>query len=699
MTVSGLVTISLLVGDRADRNLLAEFLAHKGYRVETVDTAELLEGRFAGFLVIVDEAKARQVGPTLFEARNKTIPVYTPLLLLMGPKSAAAPWLQNGFDDVLRMPMGKEELLVRLQAFLRLRDFGEAARRASEHFMASTLDALPQHVCVLNLRGDILLVNRAWRNFASENGLSKSNWKGVNYFAACEASAARGSGDAYAFLEGAREVATRARHSFSFEYTCDSPREKRWFLAKVTRFAHTGTDILVVSHENISVTRLAENHLAQLAHYDTLTGLPNRAYFYDSLSRALMQAKRSKWLLAVLFIDLDRFKMVNDTMGHRAGDEVLREVAERISGCLRASDVAGRLGGDEFCVYLPALSKEQDAGLVAGKIVKSLSEPILLQEGEAFVSASIGVTLYPHDATDVDSLLNAADTAMYWAKDLGRGNFQYFTARMNHAALERAAIESGLRKALERHELFLVYQPQVTIRTGTVSGCEALLRWNHPERGLVLPDSFIPIAEDTGLIVEIGAWALRTACAQNKVWHDAGYESLVVTVNLSARQLKNDELFSTVSAVLQETGLDGRFLELEVTEGIFMEDVDRLVVLMHRLKLLGIRLSIDDFGTGYSNLGYLMRFPLDAIKIDKSFIKDIGGDGKQSQGLIANTILALGHNLGLKVIAEGVETQDQLGYLHQAGCDVIQGYWFCRAVDAGAVCLVVDALEAAPPQL
>lgn len=694
MTATCPVTISLLVGDPADRELLADFLRQKGYTVEIVDAAGLLEGQFAGCLVIVDEPRARQVGPALFEVRNKTIPIYTPLLLLIGVRNQVAPWLKKGFDDVLRMPLGKEELLVRLEALLRLRDFSEQARRVSEHFTASTLDALPQHVCVLNLQGEILLVNKAWSSFALENGLSQPDWKGVNYFAACEAAAARGSGEAHTFLQGAREVVTRARRSFSLEYTCNSPFEKRWFLAKLTRFTHAGTEVLIVSHENISVTRLAEDHLAQLAHYDTLTDLPNRAYFYDSLSRALIQAKRNQWILAVLFIDLDRFKTVNDTMGHRAGDEVLREVARRVSSCLRASDIVGRLGGDEYCVFLPALSSEQDAGLVAKKIVKSLSGPILLKGGEAFVSASIGVSIYPHDATDADSLINAADTAMYWAKDLGRGNFQYFTAAMNHAALERAKIESGLRKAVQRQELFMVYQPQVDIRTGAVSGCEALLRWNHPERGVVLPDSFVPVAEETGLIVEIGDWALRTACAQNKAWHDAGYTSLVVTVNLSARQVKNDGLFNTVSEVLQETGLDGRFLELEVTEGIFMEDVEPLIALMHRLKTLGIRLSLDDFGTGYSNLGYLSRFPLDAIKIDKSFVRSLGVPGHQSQGMIANMILSLGHNLGLQVIAEGVETEEQVTYLQQAGCDLIQGYWFCRAVDAGAVCLVVDAIEA-----
>ncbi len=672
-----------MIADHGDRRLLAEFLERSGYRVHACSGSHLKSDDFAGSLIITDEMHARQFGVALFDLRQRQRPLYLPALVMIGTRAPASQWLRSGFDDVLRMPLNKDELLVRLQAFLKLRKHSEDAHKESEHFIVSTLDALSEHICVSDFDGNILLVNQAWRNFAAANGWTQNlAWNEANYFAVCEASVGRGSEDALMFVDGMRAVASGARSEFSFEYSCDSPTEKRWFLAKVTRFTWNNAAVLVISHENISVTRLAENKLDHLAHYDSLTGLANRAYFYDSLSRTLLQAKRSKWIVGVLFIDLDHFKMINDTLGHSAGDEVLREVSNRLTNCLRASDVVGRLGGDEFCAYLPALAQEQDAGLIAEKIVAALAAPIMINDTEAFVTASIGVVLYPNDGIDIDALLNAADTAMYWAKELGRSNYQFFTPSMNDAALARANIVNGLRHALERNEFFLVYQPQLDLKSGRIRGCEALIRWRDPERGIVSPAAFIPIAEETGLIIAIGEWALKTACAQNKAWQEAGRPGIVVAVNLSARQFRQNELADTVCRALQETGLEGKYLELEVTESIVMADVDKIIRTMQQIKSMGVRLSIDDFGTGYSNLGYLRNFPLDAIKVDKSFVSDIGNGTGQVGGDIVNMIITLGHNLRLEVIAEGVETNEQMAFLAAAGCDMVQGYHFSRPLFA-----------------
>lgn len=675
-------TITLLIADAGDRRLLGDFLTDAGHQVQLCDANDIAHCKFTGHLVIVDESQARGIGKALLQVKQHQLPLYLPVLLMIGPRSQASPWLRAGFDDVLRMPITKDELAARLRTFLQLRRHSEDQRHESRRFVASTLDALSEHVCVVDCDGNILLVNQAWRNFGSANGLpADTAWEKFNYFAVCNAAAESGSEQATAFVEGMRAVVSGRRTDFTFEYSCDSPLERRWFLAKVTRFTQKLNTILVVSHENVTETRHAEDAVVQLARYDPLTRLPNRAYFYDNLNRTLLQAQRGNAILAVLFIDLDHFKLINDTMGHGVGDEVLRQIAARITGGLRSSDMVGRLGGDEFCAYLPMLTQEQDAGQVADKIIASLSAPMIINGIEAFVTASVGVALYPHDATTVDALLNAADTAMYWAKELGRSNYQYFTPRMNDAALERANIEQGLRRALERGELFLVYQPQVDIASGRVCGCEALMRWKHPERGLISPATFIPIAEETGLIVAMGEWALRTACAQNRAWQEAGLPSISVAVNLSARQFKHNEVAATVSRVLKETGLEGRDLELELTESIVMEDVDRLIMTMHEIKSLGVRFSIDDFGTGYSNLGYLRRFPIDAVKIDRSFVEDIW-EGGPDDGVIANMIITLGHNLKLKVIAEGVETAAQLAFLSIAGCDMAQGFYVSRPLSA-----------------
>ena len=392
---------------------------------------------------------------------------------------------------------------------------------------------------------------------------------------------------------------------------------------------------------------LSEQYYEQLI-TDQLTGLPNRILFQDHLTAALNEARQNKTRLAVLFIDLDRFKYINDTLGHKVGDLLLMQVVERLISCLRDDEALYRLGGDEG--------------------------------HELFISTSIGISWYPEDGEDMETLYKNADMAMYRAKEQGRNNYQVFDVRMNDYAFERLQLEKDLRKALEREEFLVYYQPQIHIPTGRIIGMEALVRWEHPKRGMVSPGQFIPLAEETRLIIPIGEWVLRTACAQNKAWQDAGFPHVRVSVNLSAHQFLEPHLAQMIKQVLDETGLAPEYLDLEITESITMNNIDRAIATMHELASLGIQMSIDDFGTGYSSLSYLKKFPIHTLKIDRSFVRDIPNDS--DDGAIATAIIAMAHSLNLNVIAEGVETADQLEFLGERGCDEMQGYLVSRPVPA-----------------
>ena len=432
----------------------------------------------------------------------------------------------------------------------------------------------------------------------------------------------------------------------------------------------------------------AEERIRHLAHYDELTGLANRSMFSQRLSHAIAQARRTGTQLAVLFIDLDRFKNINDTLGHEAGDNVLREVAERLHECLRESDTVGRLSGDEFVVLLEGMPQSMQCADVAQKILTAVAKPFALGAHEFHLTASIGISTYPADSEDPQSLLKNADVAMYRAKELGKNNFQFYSAQMNIHTLERLALESSLRGALERNEFVLHYQPKVDIRSGRIIGMEALVRWQHPTKGLIPPMQFIPLAEETGLIVPIGEWVLRTACACNKSWQEQGLPPLCIAVNLSARQFAYENLVQDVARVLNETGLDAAFLELEITESMVMHDPEHAIELLNKLKGMGINISIDDFGTGYSSLSYLKRFPINSLKIDRSFIRDLPLDGYDAA--ITEAIIAMAHGLKLKVIAEGTETGEQLRFLRAHECDEMQGFYFSKPLPEHEFFLLVQ---------
>jgi diguanylate cyclase (GGDEF)-like protein/PAS domain S-box-containing protein len=418
--------------------------------------------------------------------------------------------------------------------------------------------------------------------------------------------------------------------------------------------------------------RRAEDDFKHLATHDALTGLPNRLLFGERASAAIARSEISKRGLAVLLIDLDRFKNVNDTLGHGAGDAVLKACSERLARSLRDTDLIARISGDEFAVLVEPCAQPAAAIAVARKILGAIERPLIIQGHEIVLTGSVGISIYHEDGRDVETLLKHADIAMFRAKESGRNNYQFYSAQMNPHSLQRLSLESALRRALERKEFELHYQPKFDMKSGEITGVEALLRWRHSELGNVPPVQFIPIAEETGLIEPIGAWVLQEACAQAVRWHEQGLPGIRMAVNLSARQFRNQKLGREIRKCLVESGLDPRLLELELTESMVMQDPEQAAAMLNELKALGLTLSIDDFGTGYSSLAYLKRFPIDSVKVDRSFVKDIPGDAEDLA--IVEAIIALAHSLHLRVVAEGVETSEQHAHLQKLDCDEMQGY-------------------------
>jgi len=433
-------------------------------------------------------------------------------------------------------------------------------------------------------------------------------------------------------------------------------------------------------HSDITDTKTHQDELARQANHDSLTGLPNRNLLWDRIDGVCARTLRYGNFAAIAFLDLDNFKLVNDSMGHTLGDHLLRAVAARLQAALRTTDTVARQGGDEFVLVLSDQKTEQQVAAELERIVQSFVKPFSIDGRDVFITASIGAALYPQDAKDPESLMKSAELAMYRAKESGRNSYQLYTLEMQTRVTERLALESKLRQALARGEFELHYQPQVGLDDNRVFGCEALIRWKQPELGMVSPARFIPLAEETGLIVPIGEWVLRTACRQCKAWQDAGLPAIAVAVNISARQFREKNLLQLVAAILAETGLAPAQLELEVTESVIMQDAQQVIASLQAFRDMGVRLSVDDFGTGYSSLSYLKRFPVDRLKIDQSFVRDLCTDADDVA--IAQAVITLGHTLNLRVIAEGVETPEQLAFLRRHQCDEIQGYLFGKPMPA-----------------
>jgi len=434
-----------------------------------------------------------------------------------------------------------------------------------------------------------------------------------------------------------------------------------------------------------------KEHLVRLAHYDNLTSLPNRVFFNEMLNKTLNNARRHKKTLAILFIDLDRFKNINDALGHRMGDLVLKEIAHRCSSVLRAGDVLARLGGDEFILLVNDISHAKYASPVAEKILQLCAEPIKIETHEFFITTSIGICIFPGDGDSLEDLLKNADMAMYKAKRAGGGIYQYYTKEMNLEAHEHIKLEGALRKAINNNEFILYYQPKLNLADGTMMGVEALIRWESPELGMVSPMKFIPLAEETGLIMQIGEWALKEACRANKSWQEQGFKPISTAVNLSPKQFRHQDIAQLVKTILNETRLDPEYLELEITETAVMDNVDTAIQRLNDISNMGVKITIDDFGTGYTSISYLKQFPVSVLKIDQSFIK--GVPGNQDDVAITTAVIALAHSLNMKVVAEGVETPEQMQYLADHDCDMVQGYYLSRPLPETKILLQLTQID------
>lgn len=457
-------------------------------------------------------------------------------------------------------------------------------------------------------------------------------------------------------------------------------------VVKRTRELESANAQLEISKEQAeSVASRMEYH----AHHDSLTGLPNRVLLNDRITSELAHARRQQTNAALLFLDLDRFKIINDSLGHAVGDQLLRAIARRLNDCVREEDTVARLGGDEFMVLLPRISGSADAGRIAMKIIDCLVDPISCNGHELHITTSIGISIFPYDGTDAETLIKHADISMYRAKELGRNKAVYYTAEMNAGSRKQLAMENNLRKALERNQLAVFYQPKVDISSNMIVGFEALLRWKHPTMGFISPLEFIPVAEDSGLIVPIGEWVLNTAFRQLKQWHNAGFTGLTVAINLSSAQLSRPGFEDVVEQALAASGLDAAMTELEITENVAMQNIDTAITVLERLKFMGVSIAMDDFGTGYSSLSYLRRLPIDTVKIDKSFVREIPDSADDVT--IAQAIIAMAQSLKLSLVVEGIENVRQLNFFRQLGITIVQGYLFSKPVAAAEILKMLES--------
>lgn len=477
------------------------------------------------------------------------------------------------------------------------------------------------------------------------------------------------------------EMLRRALHGESVSspdvhYFIPSTDRRGWVSAVYRPYVDDDGEIIgvIALIRDITERKAAEQQIEYQAYHDALTGLANRHLFQEHLSLALALAQRHQKQVAVLFLDLDHFKVVNDSLGHSVGDALLQQIARRLKAAVREGDTVARVGGDEFTIVLQDLARPQDAAIVAQKVLRTVAQPMDVQTHRLYVTTSIGITMSPEDGEDAETLLKNADTAMYRAKSEGRNTYQMSTRELSRSTQERMSVESGLHEALESGAFTLLYQPQIDVETGTIAGMEALLRWRHPQRGIILPEEFIGVAEDRGLILPIGDWVLRQACSDVRRLQKRGVPHFRVAVNLSARQFRDPSLAPTVRTVLAETGVPADTLELEITETVAMENVALTMTTLNDFRNAGVTIALDDFGTGYSSLSYLKRFPLDALKIDRAFVTDL--PDKFEDAAIVSSVIQLANGLGLRVVAEGVETREQLEFLREAGCREVQGYYY-----------------------
>jgi len=625
--------------------------------------------------------------------------INTSVIVVSGETSfeAARDACSQGAYDFLRKPYATDELLITVNNALNEKQLEKENNliqhqlRESEHLHRYLVNTSPDIIYILDQDGHFTFINERIETLL---GYTSREIIGKHYSFLVhqrDMEAAR-----YVFNE--RRVGDRASRNVELRLKYKDDSSQHYFDTRTLPIELSS--IGMYKNENksrkktylgtcgvardITERKRAEETINFQAYHDLLTNLPNRALLRDRLGLAISQSKREKAMLAVMFLDLDRFKNINDSLGHVVGDELLQQVSTRLKSCVREGDTLARFGGDEFTLLLPKIGNgKEDIRKIAEKINEVLKAPFVIDDNELYVSASIGISIYPRDGTDMDALIKHADIAMYHVKDTGKNNYKFYSTDMTTPYFQNLSLETGIHKALENGEFRLMYQPQINIKSGEIVGVEALLRWDHPEHGLITPAEFIPFAEETGMIVGIGHWVLHNACAELKRWRDAGLPEIRMSINMSARQLAEDTIVKHVSTILKDYCIPGHCLEIEITENTIMSDMDSVI---HRLKELsnkGVYIAIDDFGTGYSSLSYLHKLPIHTLKIDRTFIKEV--NTKHSGKSIINTIAAMARGLNLNVIAEGVETQQQLDYLQEIDCNEAQGFLFCKPLAADIV--------------
>ncbi len=676
----------LLVEDNlGDARLLREMLREPGtHRIEMTHVTSMseAEGRLAAGetdVILLDLGLPDEHGLGAVRRAHAAAP-RVPLVILTGldDESLATQALKEGAEDYLVKGQLESRGLLRAVRYAIERKLMEDALFDEKERAQVTLDSIGDAVVSTDISGNITFLNLV------AEGMTGWSWQEAK---------GRPMGEVLRLLDGAsREtipnpmvMAVRQDRTMHLPRNCllirrdgsEIPIDDT--VSPIHDHNGEGTGAVIVFRD-VSAAQVMARQLTHSAQHDFLTGLPNRMLLNDRIDQAIALAPRHSNQVAVLFLDLDGFKHINDSLGHPTGDKLLQSVARRLVDCVRASDTVSRQGGDEFVVLLSEAEQWEDAATVATRMLKSVAEVHSVDQLDLHITTSIGVSVFPDDGRDAETLIKNADTAMYQAKENGRQSIQFFKPSMNVRAVERQSIEEGLRRALERGEFVLHYQPKIELATGAITGAEALIRWMHPDRGLVPPMQFIPIAEDSGLIRPIGNWVLREACSQARAWVDEGLPVATMAVNVSAMELRDDEFLAGLFAILEETHLDPKSLELELTESILMKHAESAASILQAAREHGVQVAVDDFGTGYSSLSYLRKFPIDALKIDQSFVSQITAAGDDTS--IVTAVISMARSLGLRVVAEGVETPEQLAFLRTRDCDEAQGYYFSRPVPA-----------------
>ncbi len=615
--------------------------------------------------------------------------INTSVIIVSGETSfeAAKNACSQGAYDFLRKPYATDELIITINNALKEKrlqkqnTFMQQQLGESERLHRYIVNTSPDIIYILDPDGHFTFINERIETLL---GFSKEEIVGKHYsFLVHHDDMEQAK---YVFNE--RRIGTRAAKNIELRLKCKDDGNTRHFSNRTLAIELSAMGMYQSKDESsksymgtygvardVTERKVAEETISFQAYHDLLTKLPNRALLNDRLSLAISQAKRDDENLAVMFLDLDRFKNINDSLGHMIGDELLQQVSLRLKDCIREGDTLARFGGDEFTMMLPKLhNARDDASKLAEKITNTLKQPFIIDGHELYVSASIGIALYPHDGNNIDNLIKHADVAMYHVKGQGKNGYQFYSNEMNIPYVEKLSLDTGIHRALDNNEFNLVYQPQINLRTGEIVGVEALLRWDHPEHGIISPAEFIPFAEESGLIVDIGFWVLKTACAELSRWRIAGLPEIRMAINVSARQLMEQHIVDDILKILKDYDIPGNFIELEITENAIMDDMDSVIRKLQELSSHGITIAIDDFGTGYSSLSYLHKLPIHTLKIDRSFLKECCIN--KGDNTIINTIVAMAKGLNLNVVAEGVESQAQLEYLREIECSEAQGYLF-----------------------